>query len=150
MNDSRDKIDGWDMAELAELYDTLAALIARALELDMDQAFRALAVLCDDDGGLRLPGGQPEPAATHIRLLHSRVLWITVTYESRPDGRGQRVAEVTYQAAAGDLCSARSTLAFGYDDLPSRARQRMLASGQRAVCYQLYPAPDPRSPGEKG
>lgn len=148
MKDSRGKIDGWEMAELAEVYDTLAALIARALGLDVDHACRALALLCDDDEGLRLSGGQPEPAATHMRLLHSRVLWITVTYESRPDRGGQRVAEVIYQAAAGDLCSARSTLAFGHDDLPGQVRQRMLASGRRAVCYQLYPAPDPRSPDE--
>jgi hypothetical protein len=150
MKDSRDKIDGWEMAELAEVSDTLAALIGRALELDMDHACRALAVLCDDDEGLRLSRGQPEPTATHMRLLHSRVLWITVTYESLRDGGGQRVAEVTYQGAAGDLCSARSTLAFGYDDLPGLARQRMLASGRRAVCYQLYPVPDPRSPDEGG
>lgn len=148
MNDSRDKIDGWETAELAAVHDTLAALIARALELGMDHAFRVLAALCDEDEGRRLSRGQPEPTATHLRSLHSRVLWITVTYESGPDGDGQRAAEITYQTTDGDLRSARSALAFGYDDLPGRVRQRMLASGQRAVCYQLYPASDPHSPDE--
>jgi hypothetical protein len=139
----RGEIDGWEMAELASVYDTLTLLIAEVLDIDAGAAFRALAVLCSDDEALRLTRGQPEPTSEHLRLLRSRVLWITVTYEAGESGAGHslRIAEIAYKNAAGELRSARSTLELGYEDLPARARERMLASGQPAIRYQLYPAP---------
>jgi hypothetical protein len=144
LDEVRGEIDGWEMAELAAVYDTLALLMAEALDLDSSQAFRALAVLCSDDEALRLTRGQPEPTSAQMQLLRSRVIWITVTYESAANGRSRRVTEITYENAAGELRSAKSALDFSYEDLPNHVRDRMTASGKRAFRYQLYPAPGPR------
>jgi hypothetical protein len=147
LDEVRGEIDGWEMAELAAVYDTLALLIAKALDIDSDRAFRALAVLCADEEARRLTRGQPAPASADLQLLRGRVVWITVTYASLADGRSQRIAEITYKSSAGDLRADRSEVEFGYEDLPGRVRERMLAGGQDTVRYQLYPAPDAHRAG---
>ena len=133
----------------ASVYDSLALLVGEALDIDASRAFRTLAVLCNDEEARRLTRGQPTPTSSDLQLLRGRVVWITVTYESRADGRSRRSAEVTYKSRAGDLRSVKSALDFGYEDLPGRVRERMMASGQQAVRYQLYPAPEPRLSGER-
>jgi hypothetical protein len=143
LDEVRGEIDGWEMAELTAVYDTLALLVADALGLGAADAFRSLAVICGDEDALRLTRGQPEPDQAFLRLLHDRVLWVTVTYESEPRGQSRRVTEVAYKNAAGNLWAAKATVNFAYEDLPGRVRGRMLTGGQRAVRYQLYPAPAP-------
>jgi len=144
LDEVRGEIDGWEMAELAAVYDALALLIAEALDLDSSQAFNALAVLCSDAEALRLTRGQPEPIFAQMQLLRSQVIWITVTYGSAAHGRGWRLTEIAFKNAAGDLRSTKSTVDFRYDDLPKHVRGRMTGSGQRAIRYQLYPAPESR------
>jgi hypothetical protein len=141
LDELRGEIDGWEMAELTAVYDTLAMLVADALDIEAAEAFRALAVLCDDKEALRLTRGQAEPTSKLLRLLRERLLWVTVTYDSGMDGRCGRVTDVAYRNAVGDPMSARAAVELGYDDLPGRVRERMISGGQQAVRYQLYPAP---------
>ncbi len=145
LDEIRGELDGWEMAELAAVYDTLAVLVAEALDIDATDAFRMLAVLCGDEDARRLTRGQPAPTSGQLQWLRGRVLWVTVTYESGSGGRSRRVAEIVYKNSAGDLRSAKAALEFGYEDLPGRVRERMMTDGQQAVRYQLYPAPAPQS-----
>jgi hypothetical protein len=137
----RGEIDGWEMAELAAVYDTLATLVADTLGLDAADALSALALLCGDEEALRLTRGRPETNLAMLGLLMDGLLWVTVTYESGPRGQSLRVTEVAYRKATGDLRSAKAAVEFAYEDLPGRVRERMLTTGQHAVRYQLYPAP---------
>ena len=139
------EIDGWEMAELAAVYDTLAVLVAEGLDIDSTDAFRTLAVLCDDEDALRLTRGQPEPTSGQLQLLRGRVLWVTVTYECGSGGRSRRVTEIAYKNSTGGLRSAKAALELGYEDLPGRVRERMMTGGQETVRYQLYPAPAPQA-----
>jgi hypothetical protein len=150
LSQALDEIDGWELAELAAVYDTLAMLLAQGLGLNETDAFRALSVLCGDADALRLTRGQPEPDTELLRLLRGQIVWVTVTYESAAGGRSRRVAEVAYRNSCGKLRSARTTVDFGYEDLPGRVRERMLSGGRQAVRYQLYPAPVPRPAGDGG
>jgi hypothetical protein len=135
------QIDGWETAELAAIYDTLAGLVADALGLDVTDALGALAALTGAHDLFQPASGRPELDLARPRLVCAPVLWITVTYETGPGGRGRRVTEVAYQDAAGDPRTASAAAEFGAGSLPGRARERMRAGGQRAVRYQLYPAP---------
>jgi hypothetical protein len=145
LDEVRDEVDGWEMAEVAAVYDTLTLLVAQALGVNANQSFRALAVLCEDEEALRLTRGQPEPPPALLQRLRSQLIWITVTYESAPNGKSQRIVDITHRNAAGDLRSAKSKIDFGYDDLPEPVRKRMLASGQSAVRYELFRASAPES-----
>jgi hypothetical protein len=143
LDEVRTELDSYELAELAAVYDTLAVQAADISGLDAAAAFRALAVFCNDDKARLLVQGQPPATPEQLSLLRRRLLWITVTYEAPPEGRSRRVTEIAYRNAEGGLRSSQASLEFGYEDLPDRVRARLLASGQQAVRYQLYPA----SPG---
>ena len=150
LDEVRGEIDGWEMAELAAVYDTLALLVAEVLDTDTGRAFRVLAVVCGDEEARRLTRGQPEPTTADLQLFRSRVLWITVTYETQSGGRSRRIVEITHKTMTGDLRLAKSALDFDYEDLPDRVRKRMTAGLKQAIRYQLYPAPDARRVAEGG
>ena len=139
LGDVRTELDGYEMAELAAVYDTLAIQVAELLQLDAPDAFRALAEFCHDKNAQRLVRGQPPPTPELLQLFRSRLLWITVTYEAPPGEPSRRISEIAYTNASGELRSGKASLEFGYEDLPDRVRERLLASGQQAVRYQLYP-----------
>lgn len=143
LDEVRTELDGYELAELTAVYDTLAIQLAEALDLDAAAAFLALAEFCGDQNAVRLVHGQPAPTPGQLRLLRSRLLWITVTYEAPTGEPSKRVTEISYVNASGALRSAAATVEFGYEDLPDRVRRRMIATGQEAVRYQLYPASNP-------
>lgn len=132
-------LDGYEMAELTSVYDTLAVQVADLLGLDPRTAFVGLTVLCDDQNARRLVQDQPQPAAEEERLLRSRLLWITVTYEAAPDRPVRRITGIAYRKDDGSLKSGTTSLEFGYEDLPERVRERMLRTGHPTVRFQLYP-----------
>jgi hypothetical protein len=142
LREARGDVEDSELAELAVVYDSLATLLGQALEIDQAAAFAALAVLCGDQDALRLSRGQPQPSGALLGRIRERLLWATVSYDAGSRGRGKRTTEITYRSVNGQPRARQAEADLGYDDLPERARKRMLRSGQAVVGYQLYPPAD--------
>ncbi|RKS74312.1 hypothetical protein BZB76_2823 [Actinomadura pelletieri DSM 43383] len=128
-----------ETAEVAVVYDTLASQVADVFGMDVPDAFRALVELCDDPSARLLVTGQPEPDATRLAALRSRLVWATVTYQAPVGGRCRRTTEIVYRSREGDPRSQKVAQQFGWEDLPDRARERLVLGEVPAVRYQLYP-----------
>jgi hypothetical protein len=159
LDEAQSDTDAYQMAELASMYDALAAQVADLTGLDPGLTFVALVELCEDETARQLIGGQPLPEPSHLHLLRGLLLWVTVTYETAPGhetvpgyetaprGPASRTTAIVHRNPAGELKSRTTRLECGYEDLPSPVRTRMLATGQRGVRFQLYPGATTRSGG---
>jgi hypothetical protein len=134
----RGGLDEREFAEVTAVYDLLADEAVKAFGLpDTAAAFRALAELCDDPEAGRLLAAQPPAAPGHLRLLRDRVLWITVTYHGGE--RPGRECRIIYTGPGnGDPLAVHAFVDFPYEDLPARARARMIQTGQPTVRFELY------------
>lgn len=129
-----------EIAEVAVVYDTLAGQVAEVFGIAPPEAFRLLVELCADEEARLLLTDQAEPSADLLAQMRSRLVWITVTYQAPPGGRCRRSAEIVYRVRGGGPVSRKVTQELAWEDLPDRARERLLIGEVQAVRYQLYPA----------
>jgi hypothetical protein len=129
-----------EIAEVAVVYDTLAGQVADVFGITSPEAFRLLVELCDDEEARLLLTDQPEPSVALLAQMRSRLVWVTVTYQAPPGGRCRRSAEIVYKGREGAPVSRKVTQELVWEDLPDRARERLLTGVVQTVRYQLYPA----------
>lgn len=141
-------IHGGDQAETVLVYKLLAEQISPVVGMTEEEAFGALIELCDEQR-LRADDGDesqaPQARPELVERLRENILWITVAYSARQPGNqrpaNRREIHITRIGSGGEPVRVEVTHELAWDDLPPKAREKLLeaGAGPATLSYQLFP-----------